>query len=39
MKIAIKFGDNDFYNCFYGILETIKNAESGITKLQKTKTL
>ena len=27
MKIAIKFGDNDFYNCFYGILETIKNAE------------
>ena len=26
MKIAIKFGDNDFYNCFYGILETIKNA-------------
>ena len=26
MKIAIKFGDNDFYNCFYGVLETIKNA-------------
>ncbi len=26
MKIAIKFGDNDFFNCFYGILETIKNA-------------
>lgn len=27
MKIAIKFGDNDFYNCFYGVLETIKNAK------------
>lgn len=26
MKIAILFGDNDFYNCFYGVLEAIKNA-------------
>lgn len=26
MKIAIKFYDNDFYQCFYGVLETIKNA-------------
>ena len=26
MKIAIKFCDNDFYQCFYGVLETIKNA-------------
>lgn len=23
MKIAIKFGDNDFYNCFTGVLTTL----------------
>jgi hypothetical protein len=26
MKIAIKFGDNDFYNCFTGVLKTLLNA-------------
>jgi hypothetical protein len=26
MKIAILFGDNDFYHTFYGVLEAIKNA-------------
>lgn len=37
MKIAIKFGDNDFYNCFYGILETIKNARKWNDKVTKNK--
>jgi len=26
MKLAIRFGDNDFYNAFYGILEAIGNS-------------
>ena len=26
MKIAIKFGDNDFGNCFLGVLKTLLNA-------------
>jgi hypothetical protein len=26
MKIAIKFGDNDFYNCFTGVLKTLLEA-------------
>ena len=26
MKIAIKFGDNDFYNCFTGVLKTVLEA-------------
>jgi hypothetical protein len=26
MKIAIKFGDNDFGNCFLGVLNTLLNA-------------
>lgn len=26
MKIAIKFGDNDFGNCFLGVLQTLLNA-------------
>lgn len=26
MKIAIKYGDNDFYNCFTGVLKTILEA-------------
>lgn len=26
MKIAIKFGDNDFYNTFKGVLETLNGA-------------
>lgn len=25
-KIAIRFGDNDFYNCFEGVLQTLDNA-------------
>lgn len=37
MKIAIKFGDNDFYNCFYGILETIKNAAKWNNKITQNK--
>lgn len=37
MKIAIKFGDNDFYNCFYGVLETIKNARNWNNKLTENK--
>lgn len=24
MKIAIKFGDNDYYTCFYGILRILE---------------
>jgi hypothetical protein len=27
MKIAIIFSDNDFYNCFYGVLQTINLAD------------
>jgi hypothetical protein len=26
MKIAIKFGDNDFTSCFFGVLNTLLNA-------------
>jgi hypothetical protein len=26
MKIAIKFGDNDFTSCFFGVLKTLLNA-------------
>ena len=26
MKIAILFGDNDFYNCFCGVLEAFRDA-------------
>lgn len=37
MKIAIKFGDNDFYNCFYGVLETIKNARKWNNKVTENK--
>ncbi len=37
MKIAIKFGDNDFYNCFYGVLETIKNARKWNDKVTEDK--
>jgi hypothetical protein len=37
MKIAIKFGDNDFYNCFYGVLETIKNARQWNNKITEDK--
>lgn len=39
MKIAIKFGDNDFYNCFYGVLETIKNARKWNEKVTEDKEL
>lgn len=39
MKIAIKFGDNDFYTCFYGILETIKNARKFNDKVTEDKEL
>lgn len=39
MKIAIKFGDNDFYNCFYGVLETIKNAREWNKKVTEDKEL
>lgn len=28
MKVAIKFGDNDYYKSFVGVLEAIKNARS-----------
>lgn len=37
MEIAIKFGDNDFYNCFYGVLETIKNARKWNDKVTEDK--
>jgi len=37
MKIAIKFGDNDFYNTFYGVLETIKNAKKWNSSLTEDK--
>lgn len=28
MKIAIKFGDNDFYGTFHGVLQTILSAKA-----------
>ena len=33
MKIAIKFGDNDFYNCFTGVLKTLLEAYKWTDKL------
>jgi hypothetical protein len=33
MKIAIKFGDNDFYNCFTGVLKTLLEAYKWNDKL------
>lgn len=33
MKIAIKFGDNDFYNCFFGVLKTLLSAYQHCGKL------
>ena len=39
MKIAIKFGDNDFYNCFSGVLKTILEAHKWTESLPKDKTL
>ena len=38
MKIAIKFGDNDFYNCFSGVLKTILEAYKWTESLPKDKT-
>ena len=33
MKIAIKFGDNDFYNCFTGVLKTLLEAKKWYSEL------
>ena len=37
MKIAIKFGDNDFYNTFEGVLQTLNAAFKWYGKLPKDK--
>ena len=37
MKIAIKFGDNDFYNCFTGVLRTLLEAYKWNDRLPKDK--
>lgn len=37
MKIAIKFGDNDFYNCFTGVLKTLYEAYKWQDKLPEDK--
>jgi hypothetical protein len=39
MKIAIIFHNNDFYNCFYGVLEIIKNARKWNDRVTEDKLL
>lgn len=39
MKLAIKFRDNDFFYCFYGVLEAIKNSWEFNNELPENKEL